>query len=143
MEPLSPRHRRGQSAVEFVFAFAMFVAFLFVIADFTKILYNWVSITLAIEKASRYGKTVSSALRVPSIHAEVIQIANGLGIALADGDVIVTAAGSDLEVEVTHDINVNSLTGLLLLAVGSHGGTYTLYVKETIKNETFGQLAWT
>ena len=129
--------------MEFVFAFAMFVALMFVIADFTKILYNWVSITLAVEKASRYGKTVSSALRVPSIHSEVIQIANGLGIALGDADVVVTAAGSSLEVGVTHDIKVNSLTGLLLLAVGNHGRTYTLYVKETIKNETFGQLVWT
>lgn len=134
---------KGQSAVEFVFAFAFFVALMFVIADFTKILYNWVSITLAVESAGRTGKTVAPSTRITTIQAEVKRIAGVLGIELLNENVTVTPVGSSLEVGVTHAVNVNSLTGLLLLAVGNHGRTYTLYVKETIKNETFGQLVWT
>ncbi len=142
MRPLSLRNKRGQSAVEFVFAFAMFIGLMLIIADLTKICYNWVSITLAVEQASRTGKTVPTAVRMPTIHTEVKNIAGVLGIKLADEDVTVKTVDSSIEVGVTHNVKVNALTGLLLLTVGDHGGIYTIYVSEAIHNDTFAQLFW-
>lgn len=134
---------RGQSAVEFAFALAFLLAMLFIIWDMTKICYHWVSLNMAVDKAGRYGKTVQETVRAGEVEAEVIRVAGGLGIALADGDVTIETEGTTMQINATHNVSVTPLTGLLFAVVGDYGTNFTVSVTEVIQNETFGDLVWT
>ncbi len=137
----SHRRIRGQAGLEFFFALIVFIVMFLALGDLVRISYNWVGMQYSSNRGIRVGKTlpnsgITDQDRVNAVQNEVITRAASIGISLTNTNVNVTINGAELTVETQKDVTLGPVTGLILKFGGDHSGTYTLKVREAIRNES-------
>ena len=55
MKQHSTRNKKGQATIEMAFTMLFFLVALFVLADLTRITYNWMVLQFAVNEGARFG----------------------------------------------------------------------------------------
>ncbi|GEM_PF-1847360 len=143
------RSESGQAAVESAFSLLFFLAFLLVLADVSRICYNWVCLQYAINEAARYGslgKKDGHENREQAIEKKVEDKAEELGLR----DVKVTMIDKDggataglpmtfYRLQAETKVKLTPLSEILAQLAGDVSGNWRVTVETLVRNEPFSE----
>jgi hypothetical protein len=134
----SSEKSRGQSAVEISLVFIVFFVLFFALGDMVKISYSWLSLQYATNRGIRAAKMLPTEMPMLSkaykVQEEVVRTSRAVGVSLENSNVAVSKSGSDLVVEITKEIHLFPLAGVLQSIGGDRSGVYTIKTKEMIRD---------
>ena len=142
------QNSKGQATVEFVLAFVLFLTFMVVLADMTRVCYNWVSLQYAVNEGARFGSlglTSGGLDHQTSVQNKVISVARSLGVqgvgvsfSDAQGRNTTGAPLTFFRLKAQKTVTLNPVSDLILKISGDYHGDYTVTAESITRNEPFG-----
>ena len=147
---MSLGNRRGQSTVEFTFAFLILILLVFALGGLAEITYHWVIMQYAASEASRYGSlglSDAGLSREASIRNRVDEVALAMGVdditvvfQDENGGATAGQGSQHFEMTLSRPLQLISFVGNILQFAGLAPAAIPVYqvtVHTVIRNEPF------